>query len=293
MQWNDLKIILAIGRSGTLTGAAKLLEQNHSTVFRQINAIEKKLGVRFFERLATGYVKTEAGEMAVRTAERIDQEMHSLARELIGKDLRLQGSIILTAPEGLSQTLLAPLIAKFCKAHPDIHIDLVVSSSELALTRREADLAIRVTSKPPDTSIGRRVSAFGFCLYATLGYLNKYKHADLEDYDWLLADDSQNWFPNADWKKITKTRTKTVISSNSIMAIVNACKNGLGVALLPCFLGDSEKKLVRVQKPSAPKLELWVLSHPDLRHTARVRALKMFLFESLEQYKDLFEGEIG
>jgi len=294
LQWNDLKIVLAIGRAGTLSGAAQLLEQNHSTVFRQINAIEKKMGVRFFERLSTGYVKTEAGEVAAEVAERIDEEMNGLQRKLLGKDLRLQGTLRLTAPEGLSHTLLAPVIAKFCKLHSDIHVDLVVTSNALELSRREADIALRVTSKPPDTSIGRRICSFGFGLYATLSYLSCHTQTTLEDHNWLLTDESRNWFPNSDWNKIAKTQTRTVVSSNSIMSIVHACKNGLGVALLPCFLGDSEKKLVRVEEPSFKKsLELWILTHPDLRHTARVKALKTFLFESITQYKDLFEGKQG
>ncbi len=291
LQWNELNIILAIGRAGTLSGAAKLLSQSHSTVFRQINAIEKKLGVRFFERLPHGYIKTEAGETAVRSAEKIDDEMHGLARELIGKDSRLQGTIRLTAPEGLSQTLLAPLLASFCQSHPDIHIDLIVSGSDLALSRREADLALRVTNKPPETSIGRRISLFRFGLYTTQNYLTKHKDAEFEDYDWLLNDDSRNWFSASFWKKIANPQTKRAFSSNSIMSIFNACKSGLGVAPLPCFLGDSDKKLKRILIPAQEtELELWLLTHPDLRSTTRIRTLMTFLYESLEEHTALLQG---
>ncbi len=291
LAWNDLNVILAIGRAGTLSGAAKLLDQSHSTVFRQINAIEKKLGVRFFERLPHGYVKTEAGEAAVCSAEKIDDEIHGLARELIGKDSRLQGTIRLTAPEGLSQTLLAPLLASFCKTHPDIHIDLIVSGSDLALSRREADLALRVTSKPPETSIGRRICLFRFGLYATQSYLKKHENAELDDFDWLLNDDSRNWFSASVWKQIANVRTKSVLSSNSIISILNACKFGLGVAPLPCFLGDTEKKLSRISLISQdPVFELWLLTHPDLRNTTRMRALMSFLYESLVEHAELMQG---
>ena len=160
MEWDDLKVILAIGRAGTLSGAARSLELNHSTVFRRINQIEKKLGVRFFDRLPQGYVMTDAGEAAMSAAETIEDKVNSLARELVGKDLRLQGTIRVTAPEGVSLELLVPHLARFCKKHPDIHIDLVATGSALQLARREADLAVRVTTKPPDTSIGRRVCLF-------------------------------------------------------------------------------------------------------------------------------------
>ena len=144
MEWNDLQLILGVGRAGSLAGAARLLSMNHSTVFRRLNSIEKTLGVRLFERFPTGYVLTEAGESAMRSAEIVEDEMHHLARELVGKDLRLQGKIRVTAPEGLSQKILGPHLAKFCQLHPDIQIDLAAMSGEVQLSRREADLALRV-----------------------------------------------------------------------------------------------------------------------------------------------------
>ena len=286
MEWNDLNIILA-----TLTGAAKSLGLNHSTVFRRINAIEEKLKVRFFDRLPTGYAPTDAGEAAIRAAERIDDEVNGLARGLVGKDLRLQGSIRVTAPEGISLQLLGPHLAAFCRTHPDIHIDLAITGSALQLSRREADLAVRVTSKPPDTSIGRRLCRFRFGLYATRGYLKKHAQRELADHDWIVTDDSRDWFPHETWKKLGQPRARVVFSSNSTLAVLNAAKEGLGIAPLPCFMGDSEKKLVRVVEPANDmSLDLWLLMHPDLRDTARVKALLHFLQAALQDQKDLLEG---
>ena len=291
MEWDDLKIILAIGRAGTLSGAAKLLKINHSTVFRRINIIENNLNVRFFERMPTGYVLTEAGNIAMHTAKRVDDEMNGLARTLVGKDLRLQGTIRVTSPEGVSLKLLQPIFALFLKENPDIQIDLVVTGSTLQLSRREADLAVRVTNKPPDTSIGRKICHFRFAIYASRQYLKTKKDTILKDHNWILLDDSSNWFPQSVWKKMGHPGAKIIFSSDSTMAVVNAVKDGLGVAPLPCFLGDSEKKLVRVVEPNAEMaLELWLLTHPDLRHTARVKALMTFLHKSLESKKNLIEG---
>jgi len=291
LDWNDLKIILAIGRAGTLTGAASALNQNHSTVFRRINTIEEKLDVRFFDRLPNGYALTEAGETAMRSAERVDDEMHSLARELIGQDLRLQGSIRITAAEGVTLKLLGPLLAKFCKLHPLIHIDLVATSSALQLSRREADIALRVTKKPPDTSIGKRVCKFRFCLYASKSYLQENQHVDLVKHDWVMTDDSRDWFPTSVFNKIGRSSANVVLSSNSTMAVVNAAIEGLGIAMLPCFLGDGEKKLHRVIEPTEEMtLDLWLLMHTDLRHTARVKVLMQFLQTSLKSQHSLIEG---
>ena len=293
MEWDDLRIILAIGRAGTLSGAAKSLNLNHSTVFRRINIIENNLEVRFFDRMPNGYVLTEAGDVAMRRAKRIDDEINGFTRELVGKDLRLQGIIRVTAPEGVSLKLLQPMFTAFLKANPDIQIDLVVTGSTLQLSRREADLAIRVTSNPPDTSIGRRVCRFRFGVYASRAYMKSKKDFSLKDHNWILLDDSRNWFPQSLWKKMGHPGVKVTFSSDNTMAIINAAKSGLGIAPLPCFLGDSEKKLIRIMEPTEEMaLELWLLTHPDLRHTARVKALMSFLHEALQSKKDLIEGNL-
>jgi len=291
MEWDDLKIILAIGRAGSLSGAARSLSLNHSTVFRRINTIEKKLEVRFFERLPKGYVLTDAGEIAMSTAEKVETQVHDLARELVGKDLRLQGAIRVTAPEGVSLKLLGPHLARFCQVHPNIHIDLIVTSNALQLAQREADLAIRVTSKPPDSSIGKQICQFRFGLYATKKYLDNHGQASMESHTWVMTEDSRDWFPSVIWKRLGLPNARVALSSNSTMAVVNAAREGVGVAILPCFLGDSDMDLVRViEPPDDMALELWLLMHPDLRHTARVKALMQFLFEGLEGQKDLIEG---
>lgn len=292
MDWSDLKLILAIGRSGSLSGAARLLDINHSTVFRRINAIEKEMGVRFFERLPQGYVMTEAGESAMRAGERIDSEVTTLTREIHGKDLQLQGTIRVTAPFGLSLTLLTPLLAQFSRSHPDIHIDLIATSATLSLSRREADLALRVTTRPPDTSVGRRICSFRSAIYATRQYLNKHRDTPLQALDWLLTDDQMDWLPLALRKPKEHASLNIKFSSNNVLAVMHAARQGIGVSPLPCFLGDSDKKLQRVVEPlDELSSELWILTHSDLRNTARVRILMSFLYEGLSEQSRLFAGE--
>jgi DNA-binding transcriptional LysR family regulator len=293
MQWNDLSIVLAICRAGTLAGAARSLGLNHSTVFRRINGIEDKMGVRFFERLPHGYVMTEAGEVAMRAAERVDDEVLGLSRELLGRDLRLQGSIRVTAPEGISLYLIGPGINEFCKQHPDIRIHMAVTSSHLQLSRREADIAVRVTTTPPDSSLGRRVCRFRIARYATRNYLKKNPHGQLEAYDWLMSEEGYDWLTEALAEKGIRSPVNKVMVSNNVRVLIEAAKQDLGVIQLPCFLGDSEKKLVRLpDSPEEMMMELWLLTHEDLRNTARVRALMAFLHESLQPKIDLIEGRL-
>jgi DNA-binding transcriptional LysR family regulator len=291
MQWNDLSIVLEICRAGTLAGAARSLGVNHSTVFRRLNNIEENMGVRFFERLPHGYVMTGAGEAAMRAAESIDDVVLGLSRDLLGKDMRLQGPIRITAPEGVSLHLLGPCLEQFCRQHPEISIELVVTSSDLQLSRREADLAVRVTNDPPDSSLGRRLCRFRITMYAGRKYLKQKPGVRLEDCDWVTSEDSVAWLPGLKWKKELHSPARRVLISNSTQAVLNVAKRGLGAIPLPCFWGDSEKKLMRlIDPPEELTMDLWLLTHPDLRHTARVRALMTFLYDSLQSKVDLIEG---
>ena len=293
MQWDDLTILLAIGRAGTLSGAAQALKLNHSTVFRRLNRIEEDMGVRFFERLPHGYAMTEAGEAATRAAERIDNEVHGLTRELLGRDLRLQGTIRVTAPEGISLYLLSPLLNRFCARHPEIRIDLAITSSHLELARREADLAVRVTEAPPDASLGRRLCRFAVGFYASREYLDNNPHGNFNDYDWLITQGSIERLPPTVWNRGTSQQARVGMTSDNSRLLVQAAEAGLGVIPLPCFWGDGQTELVRVvDEPDEMRWDLWILTHPDLRKTARVRALMTFLYEGLQDSIDLIEGNM-
>ena len=293
LQWNDLMVILAICRAGSLSGAARLLGYNHSTIFRKINTIEEKTRVRFFERLPDGYAMTEAGEIAQRYAERIETEVQALGREVLGQDMRLQGKIRLTAPEGMANKSLPKILAEFCRLHPDVSIDITGGSSALDLSRREADIAIRATSKPPDASLGRRLTdSFRFAMYASPQYMKRKINIGLQEQDWCLIQGSVEWLVPLVWKKKTHGERRTIFTSSSAMTVLNAAAEGLGMTLMPCYLGDDDKRLIRVSNPIEPlNLELWLLTHPDLRHTARVKALMAFLYDALYKEKDLYEGK--
>jgi DNA-binding transcriptional LysR family regulator len=292
LEWNDLMVILAICRTGTLSGAARTLGNNHSTVFRKINAIEEKTGVRFFERLPEGYAMTDAGMTAMRYAERIESEVHALGREVLGQDMRLQGKIRVTAPEGLAVQVLPTLFSEFCRQNPEVSIDIVGGSFALDLSRREADIAIRATSKPPDTSLGRKIGDFRFAIYSSPQYLKAHKDVPLQEQSWSFIQGSEEWLVPLIWKKKSQCEQCTIFSSSVAMAVKNAAAEGLGFTMMPCYLGDADDRLVRVTEPLEPlTLEFWILTHPDLRHTARVKALMTYLYDALKLNEDLYAGK--
>ncbi len=292
LEWSDLAVILAVCRSGSLSGAARSLGQNHSTIFRKINMIEEKTGVRFFERLPNGYVMTEAGTTALQYAERIESEFHALAREVLGQDMRLQGKIRVAAPEAFTTQISPKLFAAFCRRHPHVSIEISGGHLALDLSRREADVAIRATTKPPDASLGRKVCDFRFAVYATPNYLEQYRDIPLPEQNWCLIQGTVDWLTPLIWKKKEQGERQTIFSSITTLAVLNAAAENMGVTCMPCYVGDTDSRLVRVGEPlEALTMELWILTHPDLRHTARVKALMDFLYAELTNKAELFEGK--
>jgi DNA-binding transcriptional LysR family regulator len=214
--WNDLEVVLAICRAGSLSGAARQLGNNHSTVFRKLNAIEKRMGVRLFERLPTGYEMTEAGEAAMHYAERIEGEVHALERDLLGRDTRLRGKIRVSAPEGPTILILPSLLAEFRRQHPEVTVDLVMGLDAADLSRRETDIAVRVTRRPPETIVGRYVCDFNFGIYAAPSYLKRAGERDLKDHDWIMPHLVVDWMIPLIWKaarRSTKAASSPAIRS--------------------------------------------------------------------------------
>jgi DNA-binding transcriptional LysR family regulator len=285
----DLATLLAIAREGTLAGAARRLRVNHSTVFRRLGAIEARLDTRLFERQGGSYVTTAAGEDLLRTAERVEAEVEALERRLSGQDLRLTGSLRLTAPDDLAEAVLMPLLADFQRAYPDITVELVLDNRMLNLTRREADIALRPTRRPPETLAGRRIAGLASAVYVAADAAA----AGIDDPGprWIAWEEGAGPQAIARWLAARVDSHLIAYRSNSMLNQASAVRAGLGRALLPCFLGDGDAALRRLAPPD-PELdtELWLLTHPDLQRTARIRALLDLLYESLRDWQPVFEG---
>lgn len=294
LEWNDLHLVLAVCREGTLSGAARVLGVNHSTVFRRIAAIEKKLGVRLFDRLATGYAMTEAGEAVLASADRIENEVLALSRTLIGRDLQLSGVLRVAVPDALLTTLLMRHLGEFTQRYPQIQLELMISNNYLNLTRREADVAVRVTASPPEAVVGRRLCGVATTVYGCADYLEKKANGVIEEYAWLMPDEELAHLPVTTWLGRQYPGAPIALRCNTLLGLHEAAVEGLGIAALPCFLADPNERLVRIiDPPAALASELWVLTHPDIKRTARVRALMDFLSGVLDKDRDLLEGRLA
>lgn len=287
--WNDLRLFLAVARAGTLSGAARALGINHSTVFRRITAFEARLGVRLFDRLPNGYVLTAPGEEMRDSVARIEEEIAAMALKVTGQDQRPSGTIRITATDMLAVGVLPPHLAAFRAEWPRIELELLVSDSVLDLTRREADVALRVGNPVQDTLVGRRVGRMAFAVYASVRLQARGIEEDFERNDWVgfgsshgpLSRNLARWWPGM----------RQACRTNSIVAAVAAAKAGMGLAALPCAIADRDADLIRIASfPEDFGLDLWLLTHEDLRHTARIRAFLDFMTKALAAEADLLEG---
>lgn len=292
LEWDDLRYVLAVAEAGSLAGAARELRVNHSTVLRRIAAFEQQLGLRLFERLPTGYVLTASGEELVAAARSISGTVTELERRIAGQDLRLSGTLRITATDTLMGSILPEILAEFGEAHPGIALEVAVSNLMLNLTKRDADVALRTADNPPATLVGRRVGRIAFAIYAAPAYLARHDHADLAEHRWVGPDDTLAGTSVARWMQAKLGKSEIALRADSLLAMQQAAVAGLGLVALPCYLGDSVPALACVRRPM-PEMEtaLWILTHEDLRAAARVRAFTDFAYGAFRKRRALLEGE--
>lgn len=282
--WNDLRYLLAIARGGTLAAAASELDVNHSTVFRRLNAFEDALGVRLFERLPDGYVPTPEGEAIRREAEQVEASVHALERAVAGSDFRLSGEIRITAAPNLATDYVARHLADFHAVQPDIRVEIAASDHDFDLARREADLALRATASPPGFLVGRKVLDLPWFVCAGPRYLDAHPRPqsmdDLADHALIGADQRFLRLPVFAELHRRHPRERFAARAGDLNTMRALALAGLGIALLP--IDQADPGLVRLFEV-APKVpgSLWLLTHPDLRHVARIKAFADFLFERL------------
>lgn len=282
IRWDDLQVVLAIAESGSLSGASRTLRVSHATVFRRLSEMERRLGVTLFERSRTGYTPTLAGDHLAAAAKRVQNEINGAERRIIGQDSTLAGSLRITTTDTLFVGLLSPLLASFRQRHPDIKLEVVISNQLQSLSRREADIAIRPTCKPPETLVGRKVSDISLAIY---GQKSLWQNAPLPLDTASLA--TENWIgPDVHLGDSALEKwmmdKSTAYKLDSMLGIQSAVRHGAGIAVLPCYLGDADEALLRLSDPvETLTTQLWLLTHPDLRHVARVRAFMEAMTEGI------------
>ncbi len=282
--WDDIKYFLQVAKSGNVTAASAVLRVNHSTVSRRIRAFEEKHGVRLFERLPSGYKMTEAGSNILETAQTMEQHSQQISRQLFAHDARLQGPITITMPHDLLDYCLIDDLCQFQKTYPEITLNLAVAKGIKNLAAREADVAVRLSAKPPEYLMGTEICKLQHGIYAHRNYADTGKNQLIV---WQNEQEIPSWahehFPNS----------KISIRVDDCHSMYSAVKMGMGIARLPCYLPDliAHPNVIKLNLPIAvSNWGVWVLSHVDLRDTLRVKRCRNFLKQALQKKIDWFQG---
>jgi len=291
LSWDEFRLIKAIADARGLPGAAAQTGLNHSTVFRRLGQIETTLGTMLFERHRTGYALTPAGEEIVALATRLDADITAVTRKLAGRELQPAGELRVTTNDILLVSLLAPIFAAFRRQCPDVRLDVVLSNQSLNLSKRDADVAIRATDTPPENLVGRRIARIAWALYARREDAEDIDMTALHARDWISMGDGFAAMKQVRYVQEHVAPERIVYRLNTVLGLSEAIETGIGIGFLPCFLGDGRPGLVRLQPPQAEYgSDLWVLTHPDLRHAARVRVLMDFLADEIGRQRGLLDG---
>jgi len=290
MNWDDIKVFLAIANTGGLKKAARVLDIHHSSCARRINALESDLGIALFDRLPGGYSLTQGGQELLRSAEQIQLGFNSIDRDLLGKDLRIEGKLCLTLPNGFATHLLMPDLERFMSQYPDIDLELNMTYAFRDLASREADVAIRVENNPPDSLSGKRVGRIHLSAYASEHYLNNHNLIDEpQNCHWLGWGDKSRHLKWAGKNRHPDIPVKGNMYSD-VMQLAGV-QNHMGIASLPCYMADVAPGVKRIPHASVVAGHwVWVLAHKQMAKNARVKALIDFLAQSFANHAALLEG---
>jgi DNA-binding transcriptional LysR family regulator len=293
----DVELLLAIADSGSLVKAAQALGVHHATAFRRLTDMEHMARSLLFERLPHGYELTRAGELLVEPARQLQRQFREFDARVLNFDQALTGTVRVTTSDGLATAFLAPHFRSFSEICPQIVIELVVENHVSDLAEREVDVAIRPAQRLTGNMVGRKAAAMGYSLYASREYLDRCGQLDPQEPDFsghalCHYHPSIEYFSTAKWLNRHARKARVAARCNHLGAMLALARAGVGIAAIPCVLGDAEKDLVRLLDPvPAMTTSLWLCTHPNIRKVARIRALLDFLFDSIRRDSARLMGE--
>ncbi|MDY0963277.1 LysR family transcriptional regulator [Massilia sp. CFBP9026] len=273
MEWNDVRIFLAVVRNGSFGEAARTLGVSHPTVGRRIKALEDEAEQALFRRTRDGLVLTDAGDGVLALAESMENSALAMERRLAGNHERLEGMLRISSAEWFAGHVLAPVLAELTHRHPAVVPEVIASYRLLDLSRREADVAFRLVPFSEPDIVQRRLMSIPYGLYGSADTASALQ-ADPASVGLILMNTAQSHFPDVAWLLDRFPSSRRVFTSTSRALQAQMCLQGMGIAVLPRPLGDALSGLQRIDMPDhPPSRDIWVGYHHDLRHMDRLRAM--------------------
>ncbi|MGB1905706.1 MAG: LysR family transcriptional regulator [Spongiibacter sp.] len=282
LNWNDVHYCLAVIREGSVTGAAKHLGVNHTTVSRRISALEKRLNAPLFDRSTSGWLVTPLGESILPNLEQMAEAAQAIERGVYADRQEFSGTLRITAVDVCIQRILLPGLKDFAEQYPNIDVELLASGESLDLSVHAADIAFRNTNNPPPDVVGTKFADLHYGVYARRDVWAAYQQGD-DNVGAVSSMLDGNARPG--WLQQSYPSMPVRYRSNSLNVVYDLVQQGHGIAELPCSMGNSHPELVAVPaKGVSEPTGFWLLSHIDLRTTARIRIFRDFMLEYIQPF---------
>jgi DNA-binding transcriptional LysR family regulator len=263
-------------------------------MFRRLGQIEEALGTKLFERHRSGYAPTPAGEEMAALASRLDSDITSFTRRLVGKEIAASGELRVTTNDSLLVHLLTPIFGRFRQRHPAVQLDIVLTNQALNLSKRDADVAIRATDTPPETLVGRRAATIAWALYgrgSEFGDVVPPPGELAATRNWVSLGENLSHVKAVQFVRRHVAPERIAYRVNTVLGLAEAVQAGIGIGHLPCFIADGVPDLLRLSAPNPEfAADLWLLTHPDLRHSPRVRVFMDFVAGEIAARRLEIEG---
>jgi len=277
MNWDNLRYFVELTRSGSLSEAARRLSADHSTIARRVGELERDLGLKLFDRLPRGWVPTPEGAALAELAGTVETAVHAVERFADGRGETIGGRVCISAPPALASLWPTPRLAPLTRRHPGLTLDLIGDVADASLVRREADIALRLREPSDSALIGRRLGDLRYGFYGARRYVETTPEAA---HEFLAYDERLDGVPQQRRLKERAGDRRIALETNDLVTLLTAVRAGMGIAALPHVLAAEDEDLVCLEDAEAAIRPLWLVVHPDLRRSARIRAVMDHLIDA-------------
>ena len=292
MDWDNVRVFLAVARAGQFVAAAKRLRLDHATVSRRVAALEAALGAKLFDRRTTGAKLTSAGERFLGAAEQMESAFLHAQGEISGVDLELTGDVRIGAPDGFSTYYLTAVMRDFAERHPDVRLQLMPLPQLTPLARREVDVVVGLDKPEAGRFVARKLTDYTLGIYASAAYVKRNgAPADVVALKRhrLIGYVEEHAFSSAlDYVRELYDGAPTSFESASAVTQLEALRAGVGLGVIHQFIARRFKDLVRVLPERRATRAYWLVTHGDTRGLGRIRAVAEHLAKAVARDRAMF-----
>lgn len=292
MNWDDLRIFLAVARAGQILGAARRLELNHATVSRRITQLEEELGTKLFRRHTTGTELTGEGERLLEVAEGMEADLMAARADIAGEGEAVSGTVRIGAPDGFGVAYLAARLGGLKEIHPDLKVQLVPVPRSFSLSRREADIAITVERPSEGRLVAVKLVDYTLGLYASRAYAERHglpaSREALGTHRLVGYVPDLVISPSLDYAEEFLPGWEAGFAVSSALGQVAAVRSGAGIGILHAFIARAHDDLVPVEAVAPIRRAYWLVYHESMRPLRRIQAVAAFVQAAVERDRALF-----